>query len=175
MTKLACVRGNKNEQQSALTSSFSLGIRGTFLFSDSILLGHLWNMPFTFQEDATNTFSWKYYSTQYNQICFKYNRTYCVQFRIQEKLNKHWSLFSASPKKILSWVSLVAQRLKCLPPKWETQVRSLGWEDPLEKEMVTHSSILAWRIPRTEKAGRLQSMRSQSRTRLSDFTLTLWK
>ena len=43
--------------------------------------------------------------------------------------------------------SPVAQRLKCLPPMWETQVRSLGREDPLEKEMVTHSSILAWRIP----------------------------
>ena len=44
------------------------------------------------------------------------------------------------------WASLVAQRLKCLPPVWETQVRSLGQEDPLEKEMVTHSSILAWGI-----------------------------
>ena len=40
----------------------------------------------------------------------------------------------------------------------ETQVRSLGWEDPLEKEMVTHSSILAWRIPWTEESGGLQSM-----------------
>ena len=54
--------------------------------------------------------------------------------------------------------SLVAQRLNCLPPMWETWVRSLGREDPLEKEMVTHSSILAWRIPWTEKPGRLQSM-----------------
>ena len=53
--------------------------------------------------------------------------------------------------------SLVAQRLKCLPPMWETWVRSLCLEDPLEKEMVTHSSILAWRIPWTEKPGRLQS------------------
>ena len=43
----------------------------------------------------------------------------------------------------------------------ETRVRSLGWEDPLEKEMVTHSSILAWKIPWTEKSGRLQSMGSQ--------------
>ena len=51
----------------------------------------------------------------------------------------------------------MAQRLKRLPPIRETQVRSLGWEDPLEKEMVTHSSILAWRIPWTEKPGRLQS------------------
>ena len=57
--------------------------------------------------------------------------------------------------------SLVAQRLKCLPPMWETWVRSLGREDPLEKEMVTHSSIIAWRIPRMEMCGRLQSTGSQ--------------
>ena len=59
------------------------------------------------------------------------------------------------------WASLVAQRLKCLSPMWETWVRSLGWEDPLEKEMVTHSSILAWRILWMEKPGRLQSMTLQ--------------
>ena len=52
-------------------------------------------------------------------------------------------------------------RLKCLPPMWETRVSSLGREDPLEKEMATHSSILAWRIPWTEELGRLQSMGSQ--------------
>ena len=56
------------------------------------------------------------------------------------------------------WASLVAQRLKSLPPMQKTQVRSLGREDLLEKEMVTHSSILAWRIPWMEKPGRLQSM-----------------
>ena len=55
----------------------------------------------------------------------------------------------------------MAQRLKRLPTMWETRVPSLGQEDPLEKEMVTHSSILAWRIPWTEKPGRLQSMESQ--------------
>ena len=57
--------------------------------------------------------------------------------------------------------SLVAQRLKHLPAMWETWVRSLGWEDPLEKEMATHSSILAWRISWTEEPGGLQSMGSQ--------------
>ena len=57
--------------------------------------------------------------------------------------------------------SLVAQRLKCLPPMQETWVWSLGGEYPLEKEMVTHASILAWRIPWMEKPGRLQSMGSQ--------------
>ena len=57
--------------------------------------------------------------------------------------------------------SLVAQRLKRLPARRETRVQSLGWEDPLEKEMATHSSILAWRIPWTEEPGRLQSTGSQ--------------
>ena len=51
--------------------------------------------------------------------------------------------------------------VKNLPVKQETQVQYLGWKDPLEKEMVTHSSILAWKIPRTEKPGRLQSMELQ--------------
>ena len=55
----------------------------------------------------------------------------------------------------------MAQRLKRLPAMKETQVQSLGQEDPLEKEMVIHSSILAWRIPWTEKPGRLQSTGSQ--------------
>ena len=54
--------------------------------------------------------------------------------------------------------SLVAQRLKCLSGMRETWVRSLGQEDPLEKEMATHSSTLAWRIPWREEPGRLQSM-----------------
>ena len=48
-----------------------------------------------------------------------------------------------------SWASLVAQLVKNLPATWETWVRSLGWEDPLEKGKATHSSILTWRIPRT--------------------------
>ena len=56
--------------------------------------------------------------------------------------------------------SLAAQTVKNLPAKWETWVRSLGWEDPLEKGMATHSSILAWRIPWTEEPGGLQFMGS---------------
>ena len=59
------------------------------------------------------------------------------------------------------WASLVAQRVKCLPAMWEIWVQSLGQEDPLEKEMATHSSVLAWKIPWTEKPGRLQSVGSQ--------------
>ena len=58
-------------------------------------------------------------------------------------------------------ISLVAQTVKGLPTMWEPLVRSLGWEDPLGKEMATHSSILAWKIPWTEEPGWLLSMGSQ--------------
>ena len=56
------------------------------------------------------------------------------------------------------WASLVSQKIKRLPAMWETQVQSPGWEDPLEKEMATHSSTFAWKIPWTEEPGKLQSM-----------------
>ena len=63
----------------------------------------------------------------------------------------------------------MAQRVKRLPAMRETRVRSLGREDPLEKEMASHSSTLAWKIPWTEEPGRVAT----SRTRLSDFTFFL--
>ena len=67
------------------------------------------------------------------------------------------------------WASLVAQMVKNLPAMQETQVQSLDQEDPLEKGMATHSSILAWEIPWTEEPGGLQSMGSQKNwTQLSD-------
>ena len=59
---------------------------------------------------------------------------------------------------LCSLTSLVAQMVKHLPTMQETQVQSLGWEDPLEKKMATHSSTLAWKIPWTEEHCRLQSM-----------------
>ena len=64
--------------------------------------------------------------------------------------------------------------MKRLPAMPETRVRSLGWEDPLEKEMATHSSILVWRIPWKEEPTRLHTVHgvAKSRTRLSDFTFT---
>ena len=55
----------------------------------------------------------------------------------------------------------MAQTIKNLPAVWETQVQTLGQEDPLEKDMATHSSTLSWRIPWTEEPGGLQSMGSQ--------------
>ena len=56
------------------------------------------------------------------------------------------------------WISLVAQMVKCLPAIQETWVRSLGWEDPLEEEMATHSNTLAWKTPWMKEPGRLQSL-----------------
>ena len=84
------------------------------------------------------------FGNQENKIC------YCFHFF---PIYLPWSYGTRS--------SLVAQMIKLLPAMWETWVWSLGWEDPLEKEMATHSSILAWRIPWTEKPGGLQSMGSQ--------------
>ena len=63
---------------------------------------------------------------------------------------------------------MVAQMVKNPPAVWKTWVQSLGWEDPLEEEMATHCSILAWRIPWTEEPGGLHTRGSQSQTRLSD-------
>ena len=79
----------------------------------------------------------------------------------------------------LTGASLVAQMLKTLPAVQETWVRSLSWEDPLEKGMATHSSILAWRIPWTEKPGRLQSMelqrvRQDSATNICAYAADWW-
>ena len=68
-----------------------------------------------------------------------------------------WTFFGIA----FLWVSLMAQMVKLLPAMQETWVPSLGQEDPLEKEMATYSSTLAWKIPWTEKPGRLQSMESQ--------------
>ena len=70
---------------------------------------------------------------------------------------------------------LVAQMVKSLPARGETWVRSLGWEDPLEKEMATHPSTLAWRIPWTEEPGRLQIMGLQTvgHDRMTSLSLLL--
>ena len=67
----------------------------------------------------------------------------------------------------------MAQTVKRLPAVWEPRVQSLGWEDPLEKEMATHSSTLAWKIPWTEESGGLQSMGSQRVRRDGATSLSL--
>ena len=70
--------------------------------------------------------------------------------------------------------SLVAQMVKNLPAMLKTQVQSLGWEDPMEKEMATHSSTLTWKIPWTEEPGRLLSVESQ-RVRHTEWLYLLTK
>ena len=76
-------------------------------------------------------------------------------------MSKAWFLVKESSHKSICTMSFhvpetrVAQTVKRLPTVWEAWVRSLGWEDPLEKEMDTHSSILAWKITWTEEPGRL--------------------
>ena len=69
----------------------------------------------------------------------------------QSNLSCSGVCFSLSSVPMILWASLVVQRLKHLPGMRETRVRSLGWEDTLEKEMATHSSTLAWKIPWTEE------------------------
>ena len=74
----------------------------------------------------------------------------------------HYSVYpKGQVEKLFRRTSLVAQRVKRLSAMQETQVQSLGWEDPLETEMAAHSSILAWKIPWTAEPGRLLSMGSQ--------------
>ena len=82
------------------------------------------------------------------------DNSYLKPLRIKDLTNQYASLIAYLGKKLLA--------------VQETWIRSLGLEDPLEKEMATHSRILAWKIPRTEEPGRLQSMGLQSRTRLSE-------
>ena len=68
--------------------------------------------------------------------------------------------------------SLVAQRVKNLSALWKNQIPSLGWEEPLEKELATHSSILAWRIPWTEEPGGLQGCKESDMTEQLTHTHT---
>ena len=70
--------------------------------------------------------------------------------------------------KLVLWVFLVSQMVTNLPAMQDTQVQSLGWEDPLEEEMATHSSILDWEVLWTEEPGGLQSLGLQSQTQLSN-------
>ena len=120
--------------------------------------------------------------SRFTMLCYfllysKLNQLY--MYIILSSLPEHWIEFPVLYRRLLLVIYfipssvhiygayLVAQRLKRLPPMRETRIWSLGQEDPLEKEMATHSSILAWRIPWTEEPGGLQSMGSQkSRTRM---------
>ena len=92
------------------------------------------------------------------------------------ELRSHKLYRTANKKKNLPlsfrniWASQIAQQGRICLPLQETQVRSLGQEDPLEKDMATHSSILAWRLPWTEERGRLQSIGLQRESDMTDVT-----
>ena len=93
-------------------------------------------------------------------------RVFSSELALRIRWPEYWSFsFSTSPSNkysgLISGTSPMAQQVKNLLAMQETQVRSLGWEYFLEKERTTHSSILAWEIPCTERSGRLQSKRSQ--------------
>ena len=117
------------------------------------------------------------------QVLCKLGSTLLIQNRIyrQHFCNHGWTYLKENEEFLFiskikgdftfSKASLVAQMVKHLSARQETWVWSLCWEDPLKKEMATHSSTLAWKIPWTEEPGRLQSMGLQkSQTWLNDFT-----
>ena len=97
----------------------------------------------------SSSFTWACVFLVYSFICAVFLCLFIIFFKL--------IVFEVS----FSQTSLVAQMVKHLSAMQETRLRSLGWEDPLEKEMATHSSILAWKIPWTEELGRLQSLGSQ--------------
>ena len=86
--------------------------------------------------------------------------------------SKGWQFGKLKQARLIHRDFPVAQLVKNLPAMQETQVRSLGGEDPLEKEMATHSSSFAWRIPWREEPGSLQPWGHKSQTWLSDYTTT---
>ena len=102
-----------------------------------------------------------------------------VCFIIILMLSLNWLVLYASPQvayfpwtyhpcSVFAWASLLAQSVKHLPAVQETWLQSLGQEDPLQKEMAAHSSILAWKIPWTEEPGGLKSVGSQNWAQLSN-------
>ena len=103
----------------------------------------------TFTSHSKHPFCFR--SLAYTIFFFQLKCSWFTMFQ-QSKVLQFYIFF------IYTWVPLVAQTVKNLPAMCETQLRTLGWEDPLEKEMTTHSTILAWRIPWTENPGELQSM-----------------
>ena len=88
---------------------------------------------------------------------------YMVVFFMEEILLHHYILTKLENREVIfvTKTSLVTQTVKHLPKMREIRIQSLGQKDPLEKEMATHSSTLAWKIPRTEEPGGLQMMGSQ--------------
>ena len=104
---------------------------------------------------------WKQIISGLRKPTLKIQSQYVENSACHLRLAKKESEHSANNLFCFEFASLIAQTVKNLPAVQETQVQSLDREDPLEKEMETHSNILAWKIPWTEEPGRLQSMRLQ--------------
>ena len=95
---------------------------------------------------------YKYHVVKFQSQCFKVQLSITGLYQNQE-MGSYGSSFAITRQ----WASLLAQRVMRLSAMWETRVRSLSWEDPLQKEMATHSSTLAWKIPWMEEPGGEQS------------------
>ena len=136
----------------------------TWIFPSIRISSNEWVLPMRWPKNWSFSFSISPSNEYSRLISFRMNwfDLLAVQGTLKSLLQYHSSKASILRHSAFFIVtSLVAQRLRCPPPMQETRVQFLSREDPLEKEMVTHSSILAWRIPWTEKPGRLQSMGSQ--------------
>ena len=119
-------------------------VHNTFSFSTRWSLNLYWN--------ELTMHVWVYFWALYSDL-FIYTNTNTTLF---------WLLWLYDKSGSQAWAFLMAQIVKNLPTMRETQVRFLGQEDPLEKGMATHSSILAWRIPQMKEPGRLQSTGSNT-------------
>ena len=133
-----------------------------FTFCDSVLRYHSHTITFTYLKHTIQGFFLVF--LQIHATTIRVNLRILSLTFIREKsctFSYHFlALHSPQPQKAtnLFYASMVAQMVKNLPAMWETQFRTLGGEEPLEKGMATHSSILAWRIPWTEDPSGLQSM-----------------
>ena len=140
-----------------------------FHFSRATLLTTIFF--FLIKKNAAERDKWGGCSRCHRTVGLKVRRSFTLQCGcadLQRQMKTGWQNKEWTVVKIEIRASGVAQTVKNPPAMQETQVQSLGWEDPLEKGMATHSSILAWRTPWTEEPGELQSTGSQSQTWLSD-------
>ena len=146
-------------------------IRDAGLISGSGRFPGEWNgnpLQYSYLDDPMAKGAW--WVTK-NRICLStwgYRHTHdWVSFLLSPSCFIFSEAISNCPPLFLYMTSLVAQTIKCLPTMWETQVQSLGWEDPLEKAIAPHSSTLSWKIPWTEEPGRSLGV-AKSRPWLSD-------
>ena len=119
-------------------------------------------------------FSGQWKDIYYCEASFTYERMDLEKIKQEKKWSTICEIWRKKTKTwahrlVVWWLPVEAQTVKNLPPVQETWVQTLGWEDPLEEDMATYSSILAWRISLTQEPGGLQSMGLQSQTWLSDF------